>query len=315
MLLKTFCSFFALLVLLNIIIEQAFSMSPDRSDNVLSSEKYFKFIGKATFAPSLSPNDKWLVYKMMSLNINNNKYSRELYYTHIDHMHKKKIPYCPPESIDKVSEVYGNLKWSPTGEILATFYEIDGKGYIGLVDFSGGKPKHIESFKGESCFVWCSEKKLLYIDEYGNLVKRSPKNTYEYVIKHRTSYKVRGYIDKFQLASNGTIIYGYDRHSEEPLYKTNLANPDKRTRLTNQPLDDIKPTRNQVFTEIFNMSPNGDYVLIDNWKKYDLGSNTMVSLVDLKTLQTIDTFSVYDSSKKVLWSPDGTKLAYNWQIS
>ena len=289
--------------------KQTFTRAPlqiSKQTKLIKNKDSFRFPEKGYHAPSLSPDDKWLFYRRTGYGFQaKEKWEKEIYYTAVDRSDQKLIPFCSPDQCNKVDTAYGSPKWSPDGKVLATIFAIGSTKWIGLVDFSGDKPRFIESFVGKSPFYWISARSLLYIDEYGNIMKKEPGKPSEPAVFFRSSYRERGYARRFQVSSDGTIIYKDDK---DGVYLTNLATPTNRIPLFHDPKGQKSDPKGLKLSSTYDLSPIGKDAVFYLPHK-DQNSKRMVVLVNLKTLEVIDTFSVR-RHERVLWSSDGTKLAY-----
>jgi hypothetical protein len=241
---------------------------------------------------SLSPDEKWLVYRKQSIfsrmgNVISYFFDttyKKMYYSRIGQ--NRKIPLPLPKG--RLDDVGYRIEWSQDGKVLALSAKIDDERSIILFDFSGSTPRLIEYFEAEETFHWTLENVLLYSDSSGNIMKKLPGNDPEKAIslgKGQRAYD-------FRLTDNGTVLLILG----SKVYKTTLQNPELRTLIF---AGETTPE--------FIISRDGQFALISGRKReypdyqrtnlYDLGTNVIVMEVPA---------GVRDSR----FSPDGSKLAY-----
>ena len=248
------------------------------SPKLITRRDAFRFPKSGLIWPSLSPDEKWLIYFGPAPGFwPKKRWEREIYYSGIGHSEEKLVPYCPQDQLKKERLVNQLIRWSPDGGILATAYEVGSREWIGLVDFTGGKPIFIESFEGESPVTWVSERSFLYLSN-GRLMKKEIGNLPEPVVKFNLSSKSiyncpfgRGRIAKFrssphiynfQASVNGTIIYEDSGHS---VYLTNIGGePAKRVLLFPEPKKRIKKSpKKQVYIKRSPQSSSGKVIHVN----------------------------------------------------
>ena len=280
----------------NILVDTS-ELSSKKSPRLITKKESFRFPKKYFLGPSLSPDDKWLCYKRNPRGFSSimKDFDKEIFYTKAGRSDELSIPFCPDNKRKNVRFTYCGGPWSPDGKILVTRYDVDYHDYIGLVDFSREKPRHIESFRIEGLLYWISERTFLYL-ESGMVMKKK-------VGEQPEKIGLSNRISKFKVGYNGTIIYTNDNES---VYLTSMNNPLKRISLYHNP----KKTKLKSLglSRVYNMSPRGDYAIFSIGKDKQTNKK-MDALVDLNKVEIIDTFSIQKFSE-AKWSPDGTKVAY-----
>lgn len=272
------------------------SSPPTKPEKLVDKMVAFKFPQRGFGGPLLSPDEKWLIYRK--------DFEQTIYYTKRERSDQKIVPLFPKNEKYKIESVGTYRKWSPDGKTLAFTVGISPATRLVLVDFSGKKPHCIESFEMQNGqFAWIQKNLLVYIDNFGNIMKKSPGKKPERVVFFRSSYSGRiqtAY--ELQVASNGTLVYRIKRSGKErtwnnDIFLTNLETPHSRT---------------LIFSGIhvlgMNLSPNGRYVLVSfrhwNTDGKEEGKETLIDLSDKKDMLTLPLL------KRAIWSPDGTKLAF-----
>ncbi len=252
----------------------------------------FRFPEKDLLHPSLSPDDKWLVYRKLSRFSGSKIFHsldstyKKLYYSEIGRNEKIELP-LPKKKLRNVGLI---TAWSQNGKVLALNAEIDEKDCIVLFDFSGSKPRLIEYFESENKpFYWTSENALLYIATSGNIMKKYPNKKPERVVY------IGKYIYDFQLASNETLLYSLSNNPWK-IYKTSIKNSEHQTLVFE---DD--------WTPVFILSPDGQFALIST-RDHEKANSWNTTLYNLKTNMSIMKISA--EVRHARFSPDGTKLAY-----
>ena len=147
--------------------------------NLIEFNESFRFPEKGFYHPLISPDDKWLIYlhepsQRGASQRNVNLMWKQLFYSGVGNSEKKLVPLFPANEKHEIEDVGYYLEWSSDGKILALSARIDNDERIVLVDFSGTNPRPLESFKGKKKPFQCTDNFLLYIDEYGNLMKKIP---------------------------------------------------------------------------------------------------------------------------------------------
>ena len=269
---------------------------PTMPEKLVDMKDSFRFPQRGFCGPLLSPDDKWLVYQK--------SFEEKIYYTKRERSDQNLVPLFPKKEKHRIESLGTYKKWSPDGKILAFTVGISPAARLVLVEFSGEESHFIESFEIKNYqFTWVPPNQLVYIDEFGNIMKKSPAREPEKVVFFHSSYSRRTLTaDEFQVASNGALVYRIEPYGEKrpwnnDIYLTNL-----------QTLN----TRTLIFSGIhvvgINISPNGQYVLLSfrHWNT-DGKEEGKETLIDLNVKKDILTFPMLE---RAAWSPDGTKLAY-----
>ncbi len=259
-------------------------------------DKSFRFPEKGLHSPSLSPDEKWLVYRKISffskleplVPPSLDTTWKKMYYSKIGKKQKIALPLPQKE----LNDVGYRIEWSQDGRFLALSAQIDDNRSIILIDFSGSKPRLLEYFEAEEIFHWTAENVLLYSHGSGNIMKKVPGMDPGKAVSLGKGQRAFD----FQIADNGTVLFILGSSPSWKIYKTNLQNPEHRTLVFESEV-----------TPEFIISGDGQFALIstrklekpDYWvaKLYDL--NTNVIILELET-----------NIRKARFSPDGSKLAY-----
>lgn len=269
----------------------------DRKDlKLIETNESFRFPEKGFYHPHLSPDDKWLIYRKKSSQRgvsqrNADTMWKQLFYSGLGNFEEKLIPLFPANEKHELEDVGYYTEWSPDGKILALSAKTDDNDRIVLVDFSGANPRPLESFKaGKKPFQWAGNF-LLYIDEYGNLMKTFPNKNPERVLYFGSTYLSGGGIDFFRCAKDETLLYRIGRK----IFRTSLKNLDSRTMIYE---DAALPN--------FDLSNTGRYAFIS----IPDSQNPNVLKAMLIDLNTNKIYNIPVPVKKALFSPDGRRLAY-----
>jgi hypothetical protein len=268
---------------------------------LIDSHESFRYPRKGFYHPLLSPDDRWLIYHRETHLARKSGGSivgdlasiiwKKIFYTKVGKSEKKLLPLG--RKIGRSDSVGYHEVWSPDGKILAVSARIDGNEYIILIDFSDPSPRFLESFKAEERpFQWIDEF-LLYIDEYGNIMKKFPNKEPEKIVYLRSGYTSERGIESFQCSKNGTLVYRIGAK----LFKTNLSELSSPVLLY----------QDEALSK-FDISETGQQALILTIRDRQNVNVLKAILVDLGTGEK--TFEIPVPVKKVLFSPDGTKLAY-----
>jgi len=272
-----------------------------KSPRLITEKESFRFPERCFHHSSLSPDDKWLCYSRMPCASRSVKeWENEILYTRVGNFDEKTVPFSADDEKRNVVGAYNHTQWSPDGKILAVHYrtETDYE-WIGLVDFSGNSPRHIESFRSPGPLYWLSERAFLFLSESGMITRKKPGEKPDATLPP-------GRVQKFMVASDGTILYtDYD----QSVYLTSMALPGHRIELYHRPTSKTRSKGSLELSTNYNIAPKGDYAVfyLDKDKPFD---KEMGALVDLKRMQIIDRFPIKRWPNNGRWSPDGTKLAY-----
>lgn len=267
----------------------------ENKSHLIDIAKSFRYSTKKFLNPLLSPDDKWLVYQKLETS------GKDLYYTRLGKHDENPVPLNPSGNKQKTAKVGENKRWSPDGKFLAFYAKVDYIERIILVDFSGEKPRFMESLRsygqgsvpGDN-FRWTRDGILIYLDEYANIMKKRPgKRKPERVVYFRSSHSVAGGADSFDVASNGVLIY----RSGKTIYSTDSRNPDSRSIVFSG--EDMSG---------MSIAPNGQHAMLIFASNAEGGKRERrTSIIELKSRETI---SVPQRISRAAWSPDGTKVAY-----
>lgn len=270
-----------------IILILILSSAAHSDEFLIDITRSFRYPTKRFLNPSVSPDDKWLIYNKLETA------RKELFYTRLGRHDGNPVPLYPSGSKRKMDRVGENREWSPDGTILAISALMEDDARIILIDFSGEKPQFMDSFRSknsEGQYRWASDGALVYLDEYANIMKKRPGNKPERVVYFRSSHSATGGADGFDLASNNVLIY----RSGKRVYSADLSKPGSSSLiLTGEDLYGMS------------ISPNGRYALLIFSK--EVKRNSRVSIIDLESHEKID---IPQKILRAAWSPDGTKMAY-----
>ena len=256
----------------------------------------FRFPEKGFYHPHLSPDDKWLIYRHEpsqrgASQRNVDLMWKQLFYSGVGNSEKNLVPLLSTNEKHEVEDVGYYLEWSPDGKILALSARIDNHDHIVLVDFSGTNPRPLESFKGgKKPFQW-TDNFLLYIDEYGNLMKKFPNKNPERVLSFGSTSSSEGGIDYFQCAKEGTLLYRIGKK----IFRTHLKNLDSRYII-----------HEDASLYNFDLSSTGRYAFISIPDSQN--PSTLKAMVH--DLRTNKIYHIPVPVKRALFSPDGRRLAY-----
>jgi Tol biopolymer transport system component len=256
----------------------------------------FRFPEKDLLHPSLSPNEKWLVYRKVSIfSKMGNLISyfldttyKKMYYSRIDKNEKIALPL--PQK--KLNDVGYRIEWSQDGRFLALSAQIDDNRSIILIEFSGSKPRLVEYFEAEEIFHWTIENVLLYSHSSGNIMKKVPGMDPGKAVslgKGERAYD-------FQLADNGTVLFILGSSPSWKVYKTNLQNPEHRTLIFESEM-----------TPEFIISGDGQFALVST-RKLEKPDYWSTQLYDLNT--NVINLELATHIRNARFSPDGSKLAF-----
>lgn len=250
--------------------------------------------------PSISPNEKWFVYKY----IEPWQGDRTLFYSSTEKQEKRPLPLPQLEGTKKIRTVSAGDDWSPDGDLYAFEVDIDYSKYIVVVRFSSEGAELIDFFErsgSTNSYDWYDKQKLVYI-EYANR-KRSIviKDYSESEIKKISTSVIA---DNFGLANNGTFLFTRKivPDSGEPYKELYLGNlNDEKPISTKRILQNLK-------IHGYSISPDGKHALLrlpDPDNAYPVDSSR--ALVDLEELTIVHSLPTLNNFR---WSPDGSKLAY-----
>ncbi|RWX51614.1 hypothetical protein VU01_11071, partial [Candidatus Electrothrix marina] len=265
-------------------------------------EDYHSFLYPANnlHDPSISPNEKWFVYKY----IEPWQGDRTLFYSSTEKQEKRPLPLPQLEGTKEIRTVSAGDDWSPDGDLYAFEVDIDYSDYIVVVRFSSEGAELIDFFEREgrmNSYNWYDNQKLVYI-EYAN-------HKESIVIKDYSESEIKkistGVIaDNFALASNGTFLFTRRIVADagKPYNELYLGD-----------LNDEKPlSPKRIFKKLtiqgYSISPDGKHALLrlpDPDNVYPLESSW--ALVDLEELTIVHRLPALNRFR---WSPDGSKLAY-----
>jgi Tol biopolymer transport system component len=256
----------------------------------------FRYPEKYLLHPSLSPNEKWLVYRKQSIfskmgNVISYFFDttyKKMYYSRIGQ--NRKIPLPLPER--RLNDVGYRIEWSHDGKVLALSAEIDDQRSIILLDFSGLTPRLMEYFEAEETFHWTVENVLLYTDSFGNIMKKLPGNDPEEAVslgKGQRAYD-------FRIADNGIVLFILGSNPSWQVCKANLQNTEHRTLMFESET-----------TPEFIISGDGQFALIST-RKREAPDYWRTNLYDLDT--NVAVMEVPAGVRDSRFSPDGSKLAY-----
>jgi len=267
----------------------------EKGSKLIEVNESFRFPEKGFYHPSLSPDDKWLIYHHQSLQSGPKKSLgmiwKQLFYSEVANPEKRLVPLSFPDEKHEFENVGGHVEWSPDGKKLALSARMDGRDHIVLVDFSGATPTFLESFKAEKkSFQW-ADGFLLYIDEYGNLMKKFPNKNPEGILTPGSTVSSKMGIDSFRCANDGTLLYRVGGK----ILRTDLKNPGSRSTVH----EESAPSN-------FDLSGTGRYAFISAPDSRD-PSAPNARLYDLKTNKI---YNIPVAVKKAIFSPDGKRLAY-----
>ncbi len=256
----------------------------------------FRFPEKGFYHPSLSPDDKWLIYHHPSFQRDASKRSldtmwKQLFYSEVANPERRLVPLSLPDEKHEFENVGGHAEWSADGKTLALSARMDGRDHIVLVDFSGATPRFLESFKAEKRpFQW-ADGFLLYIDEHGSLMKKFPAKGPEDILNPGSTDSSKKGVDSFRCAKDGTLLY----RAGGKIFRTDLKNLESRFMV-----------HEDAALSNFDLSSTGRYVFISIPGSQD-PSTLNVRLHDLKANKI---YNIPVAVKKALFSPDGRRLAY-----
>ncbi len=256
----------------------------------------FRFPERGFYHPSLSPDEKWLIYHHQSPHRDASKTSagamwKQLFYSEVANPEKRLVPLSFSDEKHEFGNVGERVEWSRDGKTLALSARIDNNGQIVLVDFSGPAPRFLETFKAqEKPFQWVNGF-LLYIGEHGHLMKKLPKRHAETIVFAESAHSSKKGIDFFQCANDGTLLY----RAGGRILKTDLKNPKSRSIIH----EGDAPSN-------FELSSTGRYAFISVPDSRDPGARS-AKLYDLKADKI---YNIPAPVKKALFSPDGRRVAY-----
>lgn len=270
---------------------------------LIDSNESFRYPQKGFYHPLLSPDDKWLIYHKETFLARKSGGTiigdlasiiwKRIFYSRVGKSEQNSLPLSSPKDRGKLDKVGGYKDWSLNGKILAVSAEIDGNDSIVLVDFSGSSPRFLESFKAkESPFRWI-DNFLLYIDEYGNLMKKVPNRDPERIVYFGSSYSIDMEIVSFRAANDGTLLYQIGTR----LFKTHLKDSNSRFMIF----------EDQALSK-FDISETGQHALISTINNPQNPNALKAMLLNLSTGKIL--FETPVPVQKALFSPDGMKLAY-----
>lgn len=267
----------------------------EKGPKLIEATESFRFPEKGFYHPSLSPDEKWLIYHHQSFPRNGSKRRpegtwKQLFYSNLANPEKRHVPLSPPEEKHDFENVGDQVEWSTDGKKLALSARMDGRDRIVLVDFSGKTPRFLECFKAErKSFQW-ADGFLLYLDEQGSLMKKFPNKNPEVLFNPGSTGSSRTGIDSFRCAKDGTLLYGVGGKN----VRTDLKNPGSRSIVH----EDVVPSN-------FDLSSTGRYAFISTDSRDS--STPSARLHDLKKNKI---YNIPVSVKKASFSPDGQRLAY-----
>ncbi len=263
---------------------------------LVEANESFRFPERGFYHPSLSPDERWLIYRHQSLQrdavkTNTDGTWKQLFYSGVASAEKRLVPLSLPDGKHEFGDVGERVEWSRDGKTLALSARMDDSDQIVLVDFSEAAPRFLETFKGQKKpFQW-ADGFLLYIDERGNLMKKFPKKPPEAILHAGLTDPSKKGIDSFRCANDGTLLY----RAEGKILKTDLKNPESRSIVH----EDTAPSN-------FDLSSTGRYAFIS--VPDSQGPNRLnARLYDLKTNKI---YNIPAAVKKALFSPDGKRVAY-----
>ena len=268
----------------------------DKGFKLIEVNESFRFPEKGFYHPSLSPDDKWLIYHYQSFHRDGSKRSldmvwTQLFYSEVANPEKRLVPLSLPNEKHEFENVGDHVEWSADGKMLALSARIDGRDRIVLVDFAGTTPRFLESFKAEKKpFQW-ADGFLLYIDEHGNLMKKFSNKFPEGILNPGSTYSPKTGIDSFRCAKDGTLLYRVGGK----ILRADLKNLESRSIVH----EDAAPSN-------FDLSSTGRYAFISTPDSQD-SSTLSARLHDLKTNKI---YNIPAAVKKASFSPDGRRLAY-----
>ncbi|MBS3919564.1 MAG: hypothetical protein KG012_11845 [Deltaproteobacteria bacterium] len=270
---------------------------------LIDSHESFRYPQKGFYHPLLSPDDKWLIYHKETFLARKSGGTiigdlasiiwKKIFYSRVGKSEQKSLPLFSPKDRSNIDNVGDYKEWSLNGKILAISAEVNGNASIVLIDFSGPTPRFLESFKAKkSQFRWI-DSFLLYIDEYGNLMKKFPNKDPDKIIYFGSSFSAGGGIVSFRAAKDGTLVYQIGTK----VFKTHLNDLNSRFMIF----------EDQALSN-FDISEPGQHALIYTINNPQNPNMLMAMLVNLSTGKTL--FEIPVPVKRALFSPDGMKLAY-----
>jgi dipeptidyl aminopeptidase/acylaminoacyl peptidase len=206
----------------------------------------------------------------------------------------------------KYEVVGGQKRWSPDGKILAFSIDANCDDFIIWLDFSDKSPQIVEVLKTGSngVFTWSHTGVFIYLDEFGNIIKKNPGGKPEKVVYFRSSYSQRGGTDNFQVSKNNVVLYktGPNRYGKQPNYSDiYLSSLDTSTHSAE------KVVSAEYLGRVI-LSPNGRFALLQfNYFNRDGKESGESKIVDLTTGEMIVNLPMIKASA---WSPDGNMLAF-----
>ncbi len=286
----------------NVVPSEQIDPQPLKSKKLIEFRDSFRFPTKKFLHPLISPDNKWLVYHRTDT------LWKEFYYTEIGKSDEKYVPLPPLKDNCKYDIVGVSKIWSPDGKYLAFSVDTDCDDFIVWLDFSDTKPQIVEILETgrNGVFTWTHTGVFVYLDEFGNIIKKKPGGKPEKVVYFRSSYSQRGGTDNFQVSKNNVVIYRTRIYGNRK--RPNYSYSDIYLSSLDESSHSAKKVVSAEYLSRVTVSPNGRFAFLQfNYFNRDGKESGESKIVDLTTGDRIVNLPMIKASA---WSPDGNKLAF-----
>ncbi|UHG90788.1 alpha/beta hydrolase family protein [Spirosoma oryzicola] len=234
--------------------------------------------------PQVSPDGKWIVYGLSTVDTTKDKRNADLWMTSWDGKESVQITNGPDSE--------SKARFSPDGKYISFVSARQGatKGQIWLMDRRGGEAKKLTDLKTDlDEYVWSPDGKKLA------LVLQDP----DYADSAKTKVRKPYVLDRYHFKAD---MKGYLEKGSTHLYVYDIATK-KLDTLTTGAHDETSPV----------WSPDGSQLAFvsNRTDDPDRNQNTDIYVIDARkgaTMKQLTTWAGSDNSP--VWSPDGKRIAY-----